>query len=125
MLTQNCLAQVDHTAEAISSACKEALAQFGVGEYNPEQGIDTVGREAFGVVIDEGSNMVKAFQDFEGGPCVDHRLSNALKDALNDSDVAHIVKKVKLFLVLQSLFSVCMLITPHVFILICVACHCR
>jgi len=86
--------QVDHTADAISSACKEGLARFGVGEYDPEQGIDTVGKEAFGVVIDEGSNMVKAFQDFEGGPCVDHRLSNALKDALEDFDVAHIIKKV-------------------------------
>lgn len=65
-----------------------------MGEYDPDQGVDTVGQEAFGVVIDEGSNMVKAFQDFEGGPCVDHRLSNALKDALEKSNVCEIVKKV-------------------------------
>jgi hypothetical protein len=67
------------------------LARFGVGEYDHDQGMDTVGQEAFGAVIDTGSNMVKAFQDFEGGPCVDHRLSNALKDALEKSKICEIV----------------------------------
>jgi hypothetical protein len=70
------------------------LARFGVGEYDLDQGVDTIGQEAFGVVIDEGSNVVKASQDFEGGPCVDHRLSNALKDALEKSNVYKLVKKV-------------------------------
>jgi hypothetical protein len=37
---------------------------------------------------------VKAFQDFEGGPCVDHRLSNALTDALEKCNVCEIIKKV-------------------------------
>jgi hypothetical protein len=85
---------LDHTAEAITSACKETLARFGVGEYDPDQGVDPVGQKAFGVVIDERSKMVTAFQDFEGGPCVDHRLSNALKDALEKSNVCGIVKNV-------------------------------
>ena len=93
-LIRNYDVQVDHTAEAISGACKEALARYGIGEYDPKGVIDSVGHEAFGVVIDEGSNMMKAFQDFEGGPSVDHRLSNALKDALEACDVSHIVKKV-------------------------------
>eukprot|EP00873_Tetraselmis_striata_P041501 jgi/Tetstr1/461765/TSEL_006854.t1 len=68
---------------------------MGIGKYSEatdiQVAVDTVGDEAFGICIDEGSNMVKAFEDF-GGSCVDHRLSNGLKDALKPPVVADIVK---------------------------------
>lgn len=93
--------QVEHNGKQIAAAAKVALAGMGIGKYSEatdtQVAVDTVGDEAFGICIDEGSNMVKAFEDFEGGSCVDHRLSNGLKDALKPPVVADIVRKVKLF----------------------------
>jgi hypothetical protein len=57
--------------------------------------VDAIGQEAFGVVIDEGSNVVKAFQDFGGGACVDHRLSNTLSNVVEKSHDGEIAKKVR------------------------------
>ena len=86
--------QVNHTHDVIASSVKTALARFGIGEYNPDNSKDTVGDEVVCITTDEGSNMVKAFQDFEGAPCVCHRLQNALGDALKDDQAATLVRKV-------------------------------
>eukprot|EP00873_Tetraselmis_striata_P002573 jgi/Tetstr1/422837/TSEL_013628.t1 len=91
--------QVEHNGKQIAAAAKAALAGMGIGKYSEatdtQVDVDTVGDEAFGICIDEGSNMVKAFEDFEGDSSVDHRLSNGLKDALKPPVVADIVRKMK------------------------------
>eukprot|EP00873_Tetraselmis_striata_P009842 jgi/Tetstr1/430106/TSEL_001965.t1 len=61
--------QVEHNGKQIAAAAKVALAGMGIGKYSEATDtqvvVDTVGDEAFGICIDEGSNMVKAFEDFE------------------------------------------------------------
>ena len=67
---------------------------MGIGAYEPNDKIDTVGEEVHGVCTDQGSNMVVGFKDFEGGACACHRLSNALKAAFAKESVQGLIKKV-------------------------------
>ena len=76
-----------HNALNIEQACKKSLSSVGIGEYNPEVSgpddtiVDTVGKACFGSTVDEASVMTKAFEGFEGAPCVCHKIQNALKTA--------------------------------------------
>lgn len=86
---------MDHVGEQIAATTKANLAALGVGIYNLKEKMDTVADEVHGCCIDQGSNMLAGFKDFEGGPCACHRLSNCLKKAFDSAGVAPTVKKVK------------------------------
>ncbi len=81
-----------HTGEAIRKKTLEGLHQrWGIAE-TPE----LVPTRVHGSTPDEGSNILKAWQLFEGGACVCHRAQSALRNALKvDSKVVGLVKKVK------------------------------
>jgi hypothetical protein len=86
--------EVQHSGDNIASHVKQQLADIGIGAYRPKDNIDTVGEEVHGVCTDQGSNMVLGFNDFEGGSCACHRLSNSLKTAFAVHSIAGVVKKV-------------------------------
>ena len=86
--------EVQHTGENIAIHVKQQLVAIGIGAYHPKDNIDTVGEEVHGVCTDQGSNMVLGFNDFEGGSCACHRLSNSLKTAFAVHSIAGVVKKV-------------------------------
>ena len=87
--------EVMHNGENIAHTTKGHLSGVGVGKYEPDNDIDTVGQEVHGSTTDQGSNMVKAFEKFEGAACVNHRLNNSLKCALEVPKIAAVVKKVR------------------------------
>ena len=95
LVTAEPFSSVDHVGEQIAATAKANLAALGVGVYNPKERIDTVGGETHGSCIDQGSNIMSGFRDFEGGPCACHRLSNCLKKAFESPGIAPLVMKVK------------------------------
>lgn len=76
--------------------------------------------------MDEASSMTKALKDFEGAPCVDHKIQNAMKTAAKDNFfqtlekrcrgiVAHFRRSQKvILLVLYLVFGNCNLPLLHV-----------
>jgi hypothetical protein len=86
---------VAHTGDEIERTTKEKLAKLGIGSYDPENGVDTVMTCVYGSTSDEGSNMKKAWNGLEGGPCVNHQGNNCLATAMEEEDLAHVIKKVK------------------------------
>jgi hypothetical protein len=46
-----------------------------------------------GATTDQASTMVKALGDFEGAPCVDHKIQNALKHASKGDFIQNVEKK--------------------------------
>ena len=95
LVTAEPYSTVEHVGEKIAETAKANLAAVGVGAYIPKERIDTVAEEVHGSCIDQGSNMLAGFKDFEGGPCACHRLSNCLKKAFESPGVASLVMKVK------------------------------
>ena len=81
-----------HSGEEIRERTLEGLHQrWGIAE-SP----DMVPFRVHGSTPDEGANMLKAWQMFEGGACVCHRAQSALRNALKvDHRVVALVKKVK------------------------------
>ena len=81
-----------HTGDNIKKKTLEIMHnQWGIGE-SPED----VPNRVHGSTPDEGSNMLKGWNCFEGSSCVCHRVQNALKCALNCTPgVVALVKKVK------------------------------
>ena len=95
LVTAEPFGMVDHVGDQIATTAKANLAALGVGLYNPKERMDTVADEVHGSCIDQGSNIISGFKDFEGGPCACHRLSNCLKKAFDSAGVSPLVKKVK------------------------------
>jgi hypothetical protein len=54
-----------------------------------------VGDEVHGSTTDEGSNIKKAFKDFEGAPCTCHQLQNALKHSMKGDFMQTLERKVR------------------------------
>ena len=86
-----------HTSLNIEVACKKALAAVGIGEFKPEADppVDSVGKACFGSTVDEASSMTKAFEGFEGAPCVCHKINNALKTAAKTEFMTDLDKRLK------------------------------
>ena len=85
--------EVEHTGENIEKSVKKVLADLGVGQYIPDDNIDTVGEEIHASTADEGSNVVKALKSFEGAGCADHKLQNAMEHASRGDVITTLTKK--------------------------------
>ena len=79
---------VAHTGANIKKATYEGLHKCGLGD-SPED----VPTNIHVATPDEDSNMVKAWEEFEGAGCVCHRQQNCLKSALEDPTVALLVNE--------------------------------
>jgi hypothetical protein len=86
---------VAHVWQEIEKATKQCLAGYGIGQYDPASKLDSVGDEVHGSTTDEGSNIKKAFKDFEGAPCTCHQLQNALKHSMKGDFMQTLERKVR------------------------------
>ena len=80
----------NHTADNIKRMTLQGLVDMGVSAK-----VDTVSDHVHGCTPDEASNMLRAWDIFEGAGCVCHRANNCLKTALKDDHVGHVLKGVK------------------------------
>ena len=86
--------EIEHTGVEIEKSVKKVLSEvLGIGEYRPEDNIDTVGQEIHASTADEGSNVVKALKSFEGAGCADHKLQNAMETASRGDVITTLTKK--------------------------------
>ena len=79
-----------HTAENIQKLTFDGLHSVGIGSC-PEDVHDFVHM----CTPDEGSNMLKAWEVFEGAGCVCHREQNCLREALCSVGIQSLLKKIK------------------------------
>ncbi|KAK3247827.1 hypothetical protein CYMTET_42685 [Cymbomonas tetramitiformis] len=95
--------EVRHTADEIEKATKEALADFGIGEYTigvnadaaPTITSDTVTAFVHGSVSDNASNIVAGWNDFDGHECAGHTLALCVKKYLESPKVNTVFKKLR------------------------------
>lgn len=84
------LGAMAHTGENIKKLTYEGLHMVGVGED-----LDDVPNGIHMSTPDEGSNMLLAWEGFEGAGCVCHREQNCLGKALSSEGILPTLKKIK------------------------------
>lgn len=80
-----------HTGDNIKAMTQKILFErWGIGT-SPETSFSRI----HGCTPDEGSNMLKAWNEIEGSGCYCHRESTCLKHALAVPEVARLVSKIR------------------------------